>query len=319
MAVLITGVAGFIGTNLLKSFLDKGITVYGVDNLCRGEKKNISLFLNNKLFNFLEIDISDFEKFYKNVQILHNKERIDQVWHLAANSDIPAGVINIDVDFKDTFLTTLNVLKISKILEIEMLAFASTSAIYGDLGEKEIYEDIGPLLPISNYGAMKLASEAIISASAESFLKNIYIFRFPNVIGTPATHGVILDFINKLKLDPNNLEVLGNGTQQKPYLLVEELIDAMHFIVNNSLDKINLFNIGNTDDGVSVKFIAETVVNSYSPNAKISYGIENRGWIGDVPRFKYSVEKLRKLGWSPKFNSQESICKALQQILLNSK
>ena len=314
MAVLITGVAGFVGSNLVKNFLDNGFTVYGIDNLCRGQKKNINEFLICEKFYFIEMDITNFDSFYNKVSRLNKKESIDQVWHLAANSDIPAGVANMEVDFQDTFLTTYYVLRLIKELKIEMLAFASSSAVYGDLGEKKISEDDGPLFPISNYGAMKLASEALISSSAESFLKKAYIFRFPNVIGVPATHGVISDFIQKLKLDSNNLSVLGNGTQQKTYLHVEELTDAMHFIVANSSEKINYFNIGNIDDGVTVKFIAESVVKFCSPNAKISYGTENRGWVGDVPKFNYSIDKLLNLGWKPNLNSAESVIKAIKQI-----
>ena len=316
MAILITGAAGFIGSNLVKSFIDKGTTVYGIDNFCRGEKKNIDNLLDNQNFKLLKLDITDFDTLLSQVSVLNKREKILQVWHLAANSDIPAGVANMEVDFKDTFLTTFNILKLIKILDIEMLAFASTSAVYGDLGEKKIIEDAGPLLPISNYGAMKLASEALISSSSESFLKKSYIFRFPNVIGVPATHGVILDFIQKLKLDPNNLTVLGDGTQQKTYLLVEELLDAMDFIVNNSNEKINYFNIGNVDEGVTVRYIAESVVAYCSPMANIIYGSENRGWVGDVPKFNYSIDKLLKLGWKPRLNSAESIIKAINQILI---
>jgi len=316
MAVLITGVAGFIGTNLSKTFLKKGTTVYGIDNLCRGEKKNINKFLSSNKFHFLEMDINDYDSLYNQVCLLNKKESIDQVWHLAANSDIPAGVADMEVDYKDTFMTTYYILKLIKKLNIETLVFASSSAVYGNLGEKKISENDGPLFPISNYGAMKLASEALISSSAESFLNKSYIFRFPNVIGVPATHGVILDFIQKLKLDSNNLSVLGNGTQQKTYLHVDELIDAMHFIVANSKDKINYFNIGNIDDGVTVKTIADSVVKLCSPDASISYGSENRGWVGDVPKFNYSIEKLLKLGWKPKLNSEESVIKAINQILI---
>ena len=316
MAVLITGVAGFIGVNLTKSFIEKDITVYGFDNFSRGSKQNISKFLNSKNFKFFELDITDYNSLCKQVSVLHQNNPIKQVWHLAANSDIPAGVADMEVDYKDTFLTTYSVLKLIKKLRIKELAFASSSAIYGDLGEKKIKEDDGPLLPISNYGAMKLASEALISSATESFLERSYIFRFPNVIGVPATHGVIFDFFKKLKKDSNKLSVLGDGSQQKPYLHVEELIDAMQFIVSNSKDKVNYYNIGNIDDGVIVKFIAEMVVKAFSPHAKITYGTENRGWVGDVPKFKYSIDKLLKLGWKPKLNSADSINKAINQILI---
>jgi UDP-glucose 4-epimerase len=212
-------------------------------------------------------------------------------------------------------MTTYNTLEVMKQHQIPVLAFASTSAVYGDLGERLLDENIGPLFPISNYGAMKLASEALISASVESFLQAAYIFRFPNVIGTPATHGVLLDFIEKLRKTPDLLEVLGNGSQRKGYLHVEDLIEAMLAIQKLSHEPLNYFNIGAGDEGIYVRDIAKIVVDAVSPGAQIQYGLGDKGWVGDVPRFQYSVEKLRKLGWSPKLSSAEAVRLAVKQIL----
>jgi UDP-glucose 4-epimerase len=195
------------------------------------------------------------------------------------------------------------------------MAFASTSAVYGDLGDIPLTEDIGPLFPISNYGAMKLASEALISASVESFLEKAYIYRFPNVIGTPATHGVILDFIHKLQKTPKNLEVLGNGSQRKGYLHVQDLIDAMLAIQKLVQEPVNYFNIGAGDEGIYVRDIAQIVVDTVSPGAAIAFGESDKGWVGDVPRFQYSIEKLKKLGWSPKHDSTQAVRLAVKQIL----
>jgi UDP-glucose 4-epimerase len=314
MAILITGSCGFIGSNLSNYFIKQGEKVLGVDNLSRGTINNVNQIINNNYFTFLELNICDYDNFQKKIESYHKKTPITEVWHLAANSDIPAGIANPLVDLNDTYLTTFNTLKLMKYLDIKVISFSSTSAVYGNLGEKKLIEDIGPLFPISNYGAMKLASEASISSSVENFLERAFIFRFPNVIGMPATHGVIFDFIHKLSVTPDNLNVLGNGTQQKTYLHVDELIDAMIFIKNNSREKINYFNIGANDDGATVKFIAEEVIKAFASNATITYGDENRGWVGDVPRFRYSIEKIKKLGWSPKLTSTQSIQKAIQQI-----
>lgn len=314
MSILITGVAGFIGSNLAKKNISLGKTVVGVDNLCLGNLENIKKFENESKFYFSNIDINDFESFFEYISECNKIQPITEVWHLAANSDIPAGIADVEIDLTNTFKTTLNVLKAMKALNLKVLYFASTSAVYGDLGHTKLSEDIGPLFPISNYGAMKLASEALISVSLESFLEKAYIFRFPNVIGTPATHGVILDFINKLKINKHELDVLGNGTQQKAYLHVEELIDAMFFISVNSQEKLNYYNIGNLDEGVTVKFIAESVVETVSPSAKIIFGIGNKGWVGDVPKFNYSIDKLLNLGWKPKLKSSEAIKLAITQI-----
>jgi len=178
-----------------------------------------------------------------------------------------------------------------------------------------LYEDIGPLMPISNYGAMKLASEALISSALESFLDKVCIYRFPNVVGVPATHGVILDFVNKLKIDMATLEVLGNGTQQKTYLHVSELVGAMLFINFNTTNGMNYYNIGAMDDGVLVSQIAEETIKIVYPGAIINYQQGDRGWVGDVPRFFYSVDKLKNLGWSPKMSSLEAIQKAIKEIV----
>jgi UDP-glucose 4-epimerase len=314
MSILITGVAGFIGSNLANRFIATGKTIVGVDNLCLGKLENIKKFENEANFHFSKIDINDYESFFEYISECNKIDPITEVWHLAANSDIPAGIADIEIDLTNTFKTTLNVLKVMKSLNLKVLYFASTSAVYGDLGNSKLTENIGPLFPISNYGAMKLASEALISASVESYLDKAYIFRFPNVIGTPATHGVILDFINKLKINNSVLDVLGNGTQQKSYLHVEELINAMFFISNNSNEKINYFNIGNLDEGVTVKFIAESVIEIVSPSAKINFGLGNKGWVGDVPKFNYSIDKLLNLGWRPKLKSSEAIKLAITQI-----
>ncbi|MBU3596008.1 NAD-dependent epimerase/dehydratase family protein [Polynucleobacter sp. 86C-FISCH] len=314
MSVLITGVAGFVGSNLAKKFIADGIKVVGLDNLCRGDKKNISELIGHPLFSFHITNLCDLDTYAEIIEQSHVDEVIKEVWHMAANSDIPAGITDANIDLCDTFMTTFNTLELMRRFGIKIISFASSSAVYGDLGDLNIDETTGPLFPISNYGAMKLASEAIISAAVESFLDGAFIFRFPNVIGLPATHGVILDFIRRLNSSKKLLEVLGDGNQQKSYLHVEELVDAMFFIRKNSSKKCNYFNIGPGDDGVTVRFIAEKVRDVVAPNALIVYGKTNKGWVGDVPKFYYSIEKLRNLGWSPTLSSEQAILRAVQEI-----
>lgn len=314
MSILVTGVAGFIGSNLAKTLIEQGHIVFGVDNLSLGSEKNLASIRMNTRFNFRKTEMTDFNEYNGVITDFCLQEEITEIWHLAANSDIQSGVLNASVDLRNTFMTTFNTLEIMKEHNIKKLLFASSSAIYGDLGDQPLTENIGPLLPISNYGAMKLASEAAISASAESCLDWVYIFRFPNVIGVPATHGVLLDFIRKLKATPSRLDVLGDGTQQKSYLHVEELIDAMMFIKEHSKEKTSLYNIGPTDDGVSIRFIAQEAVEVVSPGAQVVFGRGAKGWVGDVPKFVYSVDKLKKLGWVPKFGSRDAVRMALRQI-----
>ena len=314
---LIIGGAGFIGSNLTKHLLKIGNKVTVIDNLSKGKINNINFNTINEKFYFIESDVSNSRDcnfaFNTANEILH----IDEVWHFAANSDIPAGVLDPEIDFKNTFSTTFQILISMKKFGIKILHFASSSAIYGDFGDMLIKENIGPLLPISNYGAMKLASEAQISAAFESFLDKVNIFRFPNVVGVPATHGVILDFIEKLIENNTILNVLGNGTQQKAYLHVSDLIDAMILIrsQNDGLKPL-LINIGPVDEGVKVSWIASEVIRKVNPYAKIVFGSGNKGWVGDVPRFNYSTELLQSYGWVPKFNSSEAITRAIDEILL---
>jgi UDP-glucose 4-epimerase len=313
MSIIIAGGAGFIGSNLAY-LLSKHNKVIVIDNLSRGDVEFLPRIDNVNIF-FYQYDLSKNRDANDAFSLASRIEPITEIWHLAANSDIPAGVANHCIDLKDTFMSTVEILAQVKKYNIPSLLFASTSAIYGDLGELELHEDIGPLLPVSNYGAMKLASEALISAATESYLKRALIFRFPNVVGTPATHGVIYDFINKLKTDQLVLNVLGDGSQQKSYLHVSDLISAMLQVRDTIQDKkINVMNIGPTDDGVSVKWIAEKVIERVSPSALIVYGSGNRGWVGDVPKFKYSTAKLQSYGWRPKLNSEHAILRAIDEI-----
>ncbi len=316
MTIFITGVAGFIGSRLAGALLDAGQVVAGFDNLCRGSLANLDSALRNPNFAFSTVHLNDLKAYRTALAAVHARLPISEIWHMAANSDIPAGMTDPSVDFRDTFQTTLNTLVLMNELGIRAIAFASSSAIYGDHGTHVLTEDMGPLFPISNYGAMKLASEAAISAALESHLQSAFIFRFPNVIGVPATHGVIQDFMQQLKRKPKVLDVLGDGTQQKCYLHVEELIDAMLFIRNRALDRLNYFNIGADDLGVTVKFIAETVIDRVAPGAIAAYGAGNKGWVGDVPKFHYSIAKLVRLGWSPRLDSAQSIRKAVDEIAI---
>lgn len=311
---LVTGAAGFIGSHLVDALLARGETVVGVDNLKLGRRSNLARALENPRFRFFEQDVNDVAGLTRLVGAESALAPFGMAWHLAANSDIRAGVADSDVDLRDTFLTTHNLLKVLREHRISGMAFASTSAIYGE-HPGLMREDIGPLFPISNYGAMKLASEAAISAALEAFLSRAWIFRFPNVIGSRATHGAIYDFVRKLKRNPAELEVLGDGTQQKPYFHVADLIEAMLFIVNRAPDRLNYYNIGTAATVSSVRYLAESVVRHQSPGARIKYGTGNKGWVGDVPKFNYSIEKLKGLGWTPPLTSDQAVDRAVAEIV----
>jgi UDP-glucose 4-epimerase len=316
MSIIIIGGAGFIGSRLTRRFLARGVHVLVIDNLCRGRREFLPAPADAPdRLSFAEADASDAALVLNLFQEYHARFPVDAVWHMAANSDIPAGIADASVDLRDTFMTTHAVLEAMKKLGLKKLAFASSSAVYGDHGpDVPLREDTGPLLPISNYGAMKLASEALISAAAESFLERALIFRFPNVVGVPATHGVILDFIRKLMITPDRLDALGDGTQQKAYLHAEELVEAMLFIADRDRGKRGLYNIGPDDAGCRVADIAAAVVERVSPDARIIFGQGGRGWVGDVPKFRYCVAKAAALGWKPRLSSRQAVIRAVDEI-----
>lgn len=310
---LVTGAAGFIGSHLVDALIARGHTVVGVDNLKLGRRDNNAKALATGQFKFHEADVNDLAAMRRVLEAEGGSGSYEMAWHLAANSDIRAGVADPDVDLKDTFMTTFNLLKVMKDFSIKRIAFASTSAVYGEHPAR-LSEDIGPLFPISNYGAMKLASEAIISTALQTFLTRAWIFRFPNVVGSRSTHGAIYDFVQKLKRNKNELEVLGDGTQEKPYFHVADLVEAMLFIVDTAAEHLAFYNIGTSDSLTTVRYMAESVVKRVSPGAKISYTGGSRGWIGDVPRFQYSVDKLKRLGWSPRLTSNEAVDRSVNEV-----
>jgi UDP-glucose 4-epimerase len=315
LITIVAGGAGFIGANLCERLLAEGRSVVVIDNLHRGSLDYLRAAAATSRLHFIEADLAQRASAEAAFAQAITFGTIDEVWHLAANSDIPAGVADTDVDLKDTFLTTAEILRCMRANNIGKLYFASSSAIYGDLGDQALHEDIGPLLPISNYGAMKLASEALISAAAESHLERACLFRFPNVVGVPATHGVILDFVRKIKNTGNSLEVLGNGTQRKAYLHVSDLVAAMLLVRScTNIPKTLPINVGPVDEGVYVRWIAEQVIKRVAPTAIIKFGTGNRGWVGDVPKFHYTTDKIQALGWNPLLGSEAAVLRAIDEI-----
>jgi UDP-glucose 4-epimerase len=310
----ITGVAGFIGSQLADSLIAAGHRVSGADDLSLGRLQNLQQAQANANFTFFERDISRTDNALECLREASAWAGTpDLIWHLAANSDIAAGSVEPTVDFRRTLQTTFATIEAARAAGVRQIAFASTSAVYGERDDV-LDEDSGPLLPISYYGATKLASEALLSAAAEAFLDRIWIFRFPNVVGPRATHGAIFDFIARLEGKPGALKVLGDGKQKKPYLHVAELIEAMRFIVDNVKSRRNVFNIGSQGEGTTVAFIAEQVIARMRPGTPIAYTGGDRGWVGDVPRFRYSVERLARLGWRPKLSSDSAVLRAIGEL-----
>jgi UDP-glucose 4-epimerase len=198
---------------------------------------------------------------------------------------------------------------------VRSIIYTSGSGIYGDQDAEPISEDFGPLLPISLYGASKLASEGLISAFCNLFDMKAYIFRLANVVGARQTHGVIYDFIRKLKENPTSLEILGNGTQSKSYIHVQDVIEAVLFVTDHCSDVINLYNVA-TDDYVDVTTIAKLVVSQMGcSNVEFRYTGGKRGWKGDVPTVRFDLGKIHQLGWKARYSSVQAIQKSIQEVL----
>ena len=309
MKILVTGGAGFIGSHLCDVLIADGHNVTVVDNLVLGKVENIEHLINNPNFRFLREDLNNGHA----MDMIIMDGEFDMVYHLAANSDIQKGGKDPMVDYQLTFNTTFNVLQMMKKYEVKKFFFASTSAIYGETYDV-LNEDYGPLKPVSNYGAGKLASEAFISAFASTYHIQTWITRFPNVVGERFTHGVIYDFIHKLQKNPNELEVLGNGEQCKPYVYVKDLVAGIQFVINNSNEPYNVYMLG-SDTRTKVKEIAAMVIEEMGLNASIRYTGGDRGWVGDVPEFRYDLTKVNNLGWKASYDSNGAVRKAIQMAL----
>lgn len=308
--ILITGGAGFIGSHLVDRLLSEGHRVVVIDNLSLGLERNIAHNLSNANFEFIKGDVLDKNLMTK----IFDDTKFDIVFHLAANSDIARSHADPSVDLNMTFMTTYSVLEQMRTHDIKKLMFASTSAIYGNAHGVEVTETYGPLFPTSHYGACKLASEGIIASYCENYGMQAYITRFPNVCGERTTHGVLHDFVKKLKKNPCELEVLGNGRQAKPYLYVKDLVDAILFVTQHSDNQINYFNLG-VEGNTTVTKIAEMVISTMGLSAKIRYTGGDRGWVGDVPFFRYNLDKIHQLGWKASLSSDEAVQKAIDYIL----
>jgi UDP-glucose 4-epimerase len=310
---LITGVAGCVGFNLAKLLLKKNHLVYGLDNFSKGSKNNLKDLLKNKNFFFKKINLDEI----KNINLLKNflPNTIDYAWLLAANSDILKGVKNFDIDYKNTFLTTLNTVSAIKHKlknKKAKIIFTSSSAIYGPVN-KIIDEQIYSFNPISNYGKYKLYSEFFLESFSRMCNAKTLILRFPNVVGNPFTHGILYDFFRKYKKNNTKLKILGDGNQRKPYCHVKEIVNCMYFLSKKNFLFDTLL-LGPNDNGIKVKKIAKIFKKQTQKNLKLIFEKKTYGWKGDVIKYNYSVNKLNKMGYRFKYSSSEAIIYSVNEL-----
>lgn len=298
---LVTGGAGFIGSHLVDALVDRGYKVRVIDNFSSGRESFLSHHDGNGAVEIFRGDLLD------NEAVLSAMDGIETVHHLAANPDIRLGTEVTDTDLKQGTIATYNVLEAMRVCGVKRISFSSTSAIYGEATEMPTSETYGPTLPISLYGASKLACEALITAWIGTFGAQGFIHRFANIVGPRGTHGVIFDFIHKLKKDPTRLEVLGDGKQEKSYMSANDCVRSMLHVLDNNDEDMNLYNLG-TGDTCSVSRIAEIVVEeSGLKGVKLEFTGGSRGWAGDVPKTYLDVSKLLRTGFEPSTMSEQSI------------
>jgi UDP-glucose 4-epimerase len=312
---ILIGGAGFIGSHFTDFLLarkeTKALTIY--DNFSSGRHWHLRQYAGDPRLKVCEKDIYDPE-------IFAAAEGAGLAIHLAANPDIAKAATEPDVDFHQGTALTQIVLEALRKGGCRRLLYASGSGVYGDVGSERTSENFAPMLPISTYGASKLACEAFICSYCAMFGIKASAFRFGNVVGGRQTHGVAYDFLKKLRADPSRLEVMGNGSQSKPYIHVEDAVEAMFIAYRAQAAAFEAYNVA-PDDFISVREIVDIVLGELRiPNGQctVSYGELGRGWKGDVPIVRLNSDKIRALGWSNRYTSAEAMHRSVQAMLADA-
>lgn len=309
MKVFISGGAGFIGSHIVQRLIHdeqvESIVVY--DNFTSGSLNQLHHIISNNKLTIIEGDIKHLG------MLTHAMAGADLVIHFAANPDIAKAVKQPDIDFWEGTYLTQNILEAMRITGVHEILYTSGSGIYGEAPDIAFKESYGPCFPISTYGASKMACEALISSYCHMFSIRGRAFRFANVVGPKQTHGVGYDFIRRLKQEPTKLRILGDGSQSKAYIYVDDVIDAMLLIHRNSRENkalnFDVFNVA-TDDYISVTEIADIacrLAGLEPATVDYQYTGGDRGWKGDVPKVLFDVSKIKALGWRAQYTSAQAI------------
>jgi UDP-glucose 4-epimerase len=298
----VAGGAGFVGSHLVETLLQRSNTYVVVyDNLTSGTKSRLRSVLDHER---LQLVIGDIEAFDDLVGAMQG---CDHLYLLASNPDIALAIADPAIDFWQGTYLTHNILEAMRLNGVSRITYASGSGVYGDQRETEVDEEFGPLIPISTYGASKLASEAMIAAYAHMFDIDAVVFRFANVVGPRQTHGITYDFVRRLLEDPSRLQILGDGSQSKSYIHVADVVAAMMRLTEQGWEGFEIFNVG-TGDYITVSEIADLVVERMGlENIPYSYTGGDRGWKGDVPIVRFRSRKLTSRGWRCRYRSREAV------------
>jgi UDP-glucose 4-epimerase len=310
MNVVVTGGAGFIGSTLVDRLMSQGNTVTVIDNLTGGDKSFLAHHGTSPRFRLVTEDVRNTSRL---IEVLGPD--VEQVFHLAANADIARGVEDPTLDFEHSIVATFSLLQAMRHHGIKKLVYTSGSGVYGDRGSSFLAETFGPLQPVSMYGASKLGAEGLVSAFAHLFDMQAWIVRPANIIGPRATHGVVFDFIRRLKKDPSQLRILGNGKQSKAYLHVDDIIDALMLVRKKAKDRVNFFNLS-SNSFITVNQIADLVIRAMKlKKVKRTHTPGKIGWKGDVPIMRLRNTQIAKLGWKAKYTSAQAVRATIDALL----
>lgn len=306
MKILVTGGAGFIGSHLCRKLLENGNSVVAVDNLTHGSEELVKDLLDIDSFTFIEADIFDAVK----MQSIFKHNKFDMVYHLVANTSVKNGGYSPILDIRETLSSTIEVLNYVAQYGVKKFMFASSSTVYGTMDEV-MRETSAHLRPISFYGAAKLAGEAFASAYSSMYGIQMWVIRLSNVVGSDATHGIVHDIKEKLAIDTTELHLLGDGTQAKPFIHVDDAVDGILHTIAKLNEPYNVIQVGN-ERQITMRRVAEIVLEQMKLDTKIIFSDTPTTWAGDVEKYRYDVTKLRSLGWAPNWNTEEAIRYSVQ-------
>jgi UDP-glucose 4-epimerase len=310
LKALVTGAAGFIGSNLVDHLLANSHSVLGFDNLSTGQSHFLEEACSSPRFHFERGDILDREK------LISCMKDVELVFHLAANADVRFGPDHPTRDLEQNAQGTATVLEAMRIGRVPAIAFASTGSVYGEASVIPTPEDHPFPIQTSLYGASKLSAEGQIAAYAEAFGIRAHIFRFVSILGERYTHGHVLDFYRQLTEHPESLKVLGNGKQRKSYLYVQDCVSAIMTALHRSKEKVNIFNLG-TDEYCEVNDSIGWISAELGCSPRIEYTGGDRGWIGDNPFIFLDCSRIRTLGWRPQLTIREAVVQTVRYLQAN--
>lgn len=311
---IVTGCAGFVGSHVTQKLLQLGYHVTGIDNFRSGKSEFLRDFLNHENFLFKKLDLNsckNLEDYFADAEI---------VYHLAANADVRGGVEDTYVDLQFNVLMTHRILECMRKQGVKRLCFASTAAA---LGEPKIFptpEDISVPTQTSIYGASKMSCEHFISSYSNCFEIEAYAFRFVSLLGPRYPHGHVIDFVKRLHENPRKLKILGDGSAKKSYLHIDDCVKALVLVCEELRPalqkriKFDVYNLG-YDGYIRVRDSAKLIAREMHLDPEFEFEKQIRGWKGDNPFVHLSIEKIKNLGWEPKFNIQDSIKSTVNWLL----